>query len=375
MTGRLLEGVRVLDLSQFSPGPYASLLMSDLGADVLKIEPPAGDPQRIDGPLDRDGISAWYKLLNRNKRVLRLDLKSPGGREAFATLVARADVLLESYRPGVMDRLGFGRERLSALNLALVHCALSGWGQTGPYRLRPGHDLNYMAFGGGLAVSGTAETPVMTNPSVADYAGGLFAFAMCLAGLHGRGTRGTGAAIDASLAETTLSWLSWDLTGMVRPGYAPKRAANHYNGGLACYQIYRAADGRFLTLGIVEEKFWRNFCDAVNRPDWLGRQWEQVPQHGLTAELAALMATKTLAQWEEALASIETCYHAVLDHAELPDHPQIRARGMIARQDGRDPTVEVLFPAWIDGRAPPARAPLREVDAGDALSAWARLHP
>ncbi|MBM3541142.1 MAG: CoA transferase, partial [Alphaproteobacteria bacterium] len=350
--------------------PYASLLLADLGADVLKVEPPAGDPQRIDGPLDKDGVSAWYKVINRGKRVLRLDLKTEAGKAAFARLIARADVLLESYRPGVLDRLDFGRAQLDALNPNLVHCALSGWGQTGPYRLKPGHDLNYMAFGGGLAISGTAQAPVMTYPSVADYAGGLFAVATCLAGLVGRRARGKGAAIDASLAETVLSWLSIDLTSMTRPGWAPARAANFYNGGLACYQIYRTADGRFLTLGVVEEKFWRNFCQAVERPDWLARQWEPVPQHALTAELAALFAAKPLAHWEQVLTPIETCYHAVVDHAELPDHPHVAARGMIARESGADPFVEVLLPAWIDGRPPPRRTALREVGADDALAAW-----
>ena len=370
MTDALLAGIRVLDLSQFTPGPYASLLLADLGADVLKVEPPAGDPQRVDGPLDKDGVSAWYKVINRGKRVLRLDLKTEMGKAAFARLIARADVLLESYRPGVLERLGFGRAQLDALNPNLVHCALSGWGQTGPYRLKPGHDLNYMAFGGGLAISGTLETPVMTYPSVADYAGGLFAVATCLAGLVGRRARGKGAAIDASLAETVMSWLSIDLTSMTRPGWAPARATNFYNGGLACYQIYRTADGRFLTLGVVEEKFWRNFCQAVERPDWLARQWEPAPQHALTAEVAALFAAKPLAHWEQVLAPIETCYHAVVEHAELPEHPHVAARGMIAREGGSEPFVEVLLPAWIDGRPPPRRSALREVEMDAALAAW-----
>jgi crotonobetainyl-CoA:carnitine CoA-transferase CaiB-like acyl-CoA transferase len=370
MTDALLAGIRVLDLSQFTPGPYASLLLADLGADVLKVEPPVGDPQRIEGPLDKDGVSAWYKVINRGKRVLRLDLKDEAGKTAFARLLARADVLLESYRPGVLDRLGFTRARLDELNPNLVHCALSGWGQTGPYRLKPGHDLNYMALAGGLAISGTAQAPVMTYPSVADYAGGLFAVATCLAGLVGRGVRGRGAAIDASLAETVLSWLSIDLTAMTRPGFAPARATNYYNGGLACYQIYRTVDGRFISLGVVEEKFWRNFCLAVERPDWVPRQWEQVPQHALIAEVAKLIETRPLAHWDQVLAPIETCYHAVVEHAELPTHPQIVARGMIAREGGEEPFVEVLLPAWIDGRPPPRRAALREVDSAGALAAW-----
>jgi crotonobetainyl-CoA:carnitine CoA-transferase CaiB-like acyl-CoA transferase len=367
---RLLSNVRVLDLSQFTPGPFATLLLSDLGADVLKIEPPAGDPQRVDGPLDHDGISAWYRLMNRSKTVVRLDLKSEDGKRIFAELLQHADVLLESYRPGTLDRLGFGRERLAAINPQLVHCALSGWGQTGPYREKPGHDLNYMAFGGGLAASGTDATPVMTYPSVADFAGAIFAAFGIVAGLAGRSRRGRGAHIDASLAETVLSWLSLDLTGMLRKGFAPARAALPYNGGLACYQIYRTADDRFLTLGIVEVKFWRNFCAAVEHPDWLERQWEAVPQHVLIGELAAMFRNRPLAHWTTLLDPVETCFHTVIEHHELLTHPHIVARRLIAEETGVDPFVEVLLPAWIDGMPPPSRRPLREVDAGEALKAW-----
>ena len=370
MTHDFLAGVRVLDLSQFTPGPYATLMLADLGADVLKVEPPAGDPQRIDGPLDSDGVSAWYKLMNRGKTVVRLDLKSAEGREAFAELLSMADVLLESYRPGVMDRLGFPRERLLGINPELVHCALSGWGQIGPYRLRVGHDLNYMAFGGGLAASGTAETPVMTSPPVADFASGLFAALAAVAALVGRKGRRRGAFLDVSLAETVLAWLSSDLTAALRPGFEPRRAANASNGGLACYQIYRTADDRFLTLGIVEEKFWRNFCQAVGRSDWLPRQWEPMPQHGLIAELAALFRARPLGHWESLLSSIDTCFHAVLDHGEIRRHPHVAARRMVASEGGRDPFVEVLFPAWVDGEPPSARRPLREVSVAGALEAW-----
>jgi crotonobetainyl-CoA:carnitine CoA-transferase CaiB-like acyl-CoA transferase len=185
MIDKFLAGTRVLDLSQFTPGPYATLLLADLGADVLKVEPPKGDPQRFEKPADADGLSAAYKVINRSKAVVTLDLKSAEGKAAFEALLAKADLMLESFRPGVLDRLGFPRERLDAINPQLIHCALSGWGQTGPYRLRPGHDLNYLAFGGGLIGSGTPETPVMTSPTIADYAGGLFAATMMLGGARG----------------------------------------------------------------------------------------------------------------------------------------------------------------------------------------------
>jgi len=375
MIDKFLAGVRVLDLSQFTPGPYATLLLADLGADVLKIEPPKGDPQRIDKPLDGDGISAAYKVINRSKSVLTLDLKSPDGRRVFETLLARADVMLESFRPGVLDRLGFPRDRLEAINPQLIHCALSGWGQTGPYRLKPGHDLNYLAFGGGLIASGTPETPVMTSPTIADYSGGLFAATMMLGALAARPARGRGAYLDVSLAEAPLSWLSLALTENARAGFEPRRAANSYNGGLACYQIYRTADDRFVTLGVVEEKFWQDFCEAVGRPDWSSRQWEPVPQHGLIAELAALFRTKRRAEWDALLGERETCYHPVLEFDELADHPHIRARRMLVQERGTDPFAEVLLPVWLDGAPPPQRRPMREIDATEAVKRWQAKEP
>jgi alpha-methylacyl-CoA racemase len=368
--GGLLAGLKVLDLTQFTPGPYAALLLSDLGAKVLKVEPPHGDPQRIDGPMDADGVSAWYKLMNRNKCVVKVDLKTAEGVDVVSEFLKQADVLLESYRPGVLDRLGFGRNRIATLNSRLVHCALSGWGQTGPYRLRPGHDLNYMAYGGALVQSGTADTPVMTSPPVADFAGSLTAALMITSAIVARCNGGGGCFIDVSLAEAVLGWISPDLTASLRPGLEPRRGQSPYNGGLACYQIYRTADDRFITLGIVEEKFWRGFCEAVQRPDWLSRQWEPVPQHALTAEIADLIGTGTLAEWESRLASAETCFHPVLELDEIMAHPQTMARGLIQQSEGADPIAEVLFPAWLNGRPPPPRKPHRDLTIAEALALW-----
>ncbi|MEE9317350.1 MAG: CoA transferase, partial [Rhodospirillales bacterium] len=175
MGGDFLNGVRVLDLSQFLPGPFATQMLADLGADVLKVEPPAGDPQRrLDSVTGKPGPensrSAYYDVINAGKSVVAIDLKSEDGKKAFETLVRAADVLLESYRPGVLERLGFGPDRLKSLNPGLVHCALSGFGQTGPNRLRAGHDINYVASTGALAASGIPEKPVMAWPPAADYA-------------------------------------------------------------------------------------------------------------------------------------------------------------------------------------------------------------
>jgi alpha-methylacyl-CoA racemase len=362
-----LSGIRVLDLSQYIPGPYAALMLADLGADVVKVEPPGGDPMRQLGPRDGDGISPLWKLMNGGKTVVEIDLKTPSGREALEALLRRADALVESYRPGVMDRLGFTRAHLEALNPRLVHAALSGYGQTGPWRLRTGHDLNYMALAGGLAQSGPAEQPLMAAPPTADFASGLQTAMTVCAALLGRAQTGKGAYLDLSLAETVLAWQSATLTSSLRPGFEPGRAANLLNGGAACYRVYRAADDRFVTLAAIEEKFWRNFCEAVGRPDLVARQWEAMPQHALIAEIAAVFAAKDSAGWEATLGPVECCFGVVVETRDVPAHPQIVARRMIGRRDG---TIEALFPGHVDGKPPQPRAAVAIAPVAEVLARW-----
>ncbi len=353
-----LAGVRVLDLSQYIPGPYASLLLADLGAQVLKIEPPGGDPMRALGPRDVDGISPLWKAMNAGKTVLELDLKDAAGAALLAELLAKADVLVESYRPGTLDRLGFGRARLDALNPRLVHVALSGYGQTGPWRLRAGHDINYMATGGGLWASGTAEAPQIAHPPTADFAAAQFAaFAACAA-LVGRATSGNGAYIDASLADTVAGWQGPLLAQHGRPGFDQSRAAGLLNGGAAFYRVYACADGH-VTLGAIEPKFWANFCVAVGRPDWTARQDEPLPQTALIGELEALFRTRTRAGWETLLGPVDCCFAVVLEPAEMAAHPQIANRGTLAR-----------FPAWLDGAAPRARPATIRATPASVRAAW-----
>ncbi len=370
-----IAGIRVLDLSQYLPGPFATQILADMGADVIKVEPPAGDPLRHLDPVNGgasvgQGPSPYYRVVNAGKRVLALDLKSAAGRETFETLIGVADVLLESYRPGVLDRLGLGSERLSALNPRLVHCALSGYGQTGPHRLTAGHDLNYVASSGALGASGTAAAPVMAWPPVADHASGMQAALAILGALSGRRRDGRGVHIDLSLAETVLAWQGWGLTATAE-GRAPVAPArNVLNGGAAYYQVYGTADGRFLTIGAIEEKFWANLCEAMGRPEWKDRYHDPMPQWDLVAEVTEMFCGKALAEWDELLSTIDCCYHAVLAYDEVPDHPHVRARRLVRRGDGGDPATQVLFPAWIDGQAPQERTPVRDIDVEQALAAW-----
>lgn len=373
-----LAGVRVVDVSQYIPGPYAALMLADMGAEVVKVEPPGGDPMRGLGPRDRDGISPFWKLMNGGKTVVELDLKQPAAKDAFAGLLAVADVLIESYRPGVMDRLGFGRDRLTQLNPRLVHAALSGYGQSGPWRLRTGHDLNYVALAGGLAASGALisdekRRPAMMAPPVADFASGLQTALTVCGALIGRGRSGQGAYLDLSLAETVLAWQSLNLTAALRPGFEPALAANLLNGGAACYQIYQAAGGRFVTLAAIEEKFWANFCGAVGHPEWTGRQWETMPQAALVAELGALFASRDADAWERLLGSVDCCFGLVVDPVDLPGHPQVAARAMLARHETADPTIEALFPVHVDGAAPGPRPRVAFAAAAAVLGRWQAL--
>ncbi|HEY5674250.1 MAG TPA: CoA transferase [Malonomonas sp.] len=369
MLSDCLAGVRVLDLSQYLPGPYATQLLADLGACVIKIEPPAGDPMRSFIFCDEDGISPFYKQVNAGKQVVTLDLKSAADQQVFAELLSVADVLLESYRPGVLERLGYSRSRLQKINPKLVHCALSGFGQTGPCRERAGHDLTYLAMSGMLSLTGTTETPVMPFPPICDYAAGKQAATSILAALLRQQRSGRGAFIDVSLFEMALSWQSFALTAAQRPGQSFARGRDLLTGGAACYQIYRSADDRFVALGAIEEKFWQAFCACVERPDWLGRQHEPLPQTQLITELAEMFATASLGDWQQRFAMVDCCFEPILEHAEVVAHPQVRQRQLLQTQRFGE-RYDALFPAWVDDQPPPPRRSLQQLTPAAALSYW-----
>lgn len=362
MITEFLQGLRVLDLSQYLPGPFATRLLADMGADVVKVEPPGGDPLRtLDTAAKPGGASPFYRMINAGKTVLMLDLKSEADRDAFARLVRCADVLLESFRPGVLDRLGFGPERLAELNPALIHCALSGFGQTGPYRLVPGHDLGYAAITGAIDATGTPDTPVIPYPPMADHAGAMQAATTILGALIARDRSGKGCFLDISLSESLLSWQAPALT------VPPARGAAVINGGAAFYRIYLTADDRFVTLSPLEPKFWANFCTAVGRSGWIARQFEPLPQHALIADLVALFAAQPQAHWDDLLGSAECCYEPALTCAEVADHPQTRARGLVQAHDGK---TEVLYPAYVDGEPPPSRSEVRDGAIAEVIAGW-----
>ena len=368
--GKLLEGLRVVDFSQYIPGPYATWLLARMGAEVVKVERPGGEAMRSVGPRDSDGVSAFYKTVNSDKSIVELDLKAPPDREVFATLLEHADVLVESFRPGVIERLGFGPEELRQRCPRLIVCSISGFGQNGPYRLRPGHDINYLAFSGLLAGTGTREMPVAPSPPVSDYASALQAAATVLGAVVSRHRTGRGAWLDVSMADTVLAWQSTALSNLSRTGYPLTRGEGVETGARADYRVYPTEDGRFVTLGAQEPRFWENFCRAVRRPQWIERHEDPMPQSDLIAEVAALFAGHSLSHWRRRLDDADCCFEPVLEYGELLDHPQVAARRMVRREEWPDPLVQTSLPAWIDGEAPAPSKPPRYASGCEIVRKW-----
>jgi crotonobetainyl-CoA:carnitine CoA-transferase CaiB-like acyl-CoA transferase len=356
-------GVRMLDLSRLLPGPYCSLLFADLGAEVIKVEEPGvGDYARLTRPHFGDsGIGAYFLLLNRNKKSLSLNLKSEGGKAVFRRLVETADVLLESFRPGVMDRLGLGWESLRGVNPRLVYCAITGYGQDGPYRDLVGHDVNYMGYAGALSVTGPrGGAPLMPGVQVADIGGGslLAAFAIAAA-LHQRRETGRGQFIDSAMTDGVVSWLAPYLGPFFATGALPAQGEERLNGGWVCYQVFEAADGRHVTLGALEPKFWANFCRLIGREDLIAVQYaEGAARDQVEAELRAIFRTKPRDEWVRLLQSEDVCAGPVLTLDEVVRDPQLTRRGLF--REIADPALgavpQVAFPVKLSDS--PARMEL-----------------
>ncbi len=329
---RPLEDVKVLDLSRLLPGPYCSLLLSDMGAEVVKIEEPGhGDYSRWMPPMV-DGTGAMFLALNRGKKSVRLDLRAEVSREAVRRLAARFDVVLESFRPGVMDRLGLGYESLSAANPRLIYCSISGYGQTGPLRLKAGHDLNYLALAGVVGAAGPKQGPPSTSPvQIADVAGGSYPAAVSiLAALYQREKTGVGQRLDISMTDGALSMMIALLPGHLidEAGLAPGELP--LSGGMVNYQTYRTKDGRFMALGALEPKFWLRFLELVGRPELgslISARGEQLEHARL--EVARLFAERTRDEWTALLEGEDVCCEPVLEADEVVHHPAHLARGMI----------------------------------------------
>ena len=340
MAGLPLADVRVLDLTRLLPGGFCSLLLADLGADVLKVEDTGmGDYVRWSPPYyggeEQQGLgtrSALYLSLNRGKRSIRLDLKSERGREALLRLVGSHDVVLDGFRPGVLDRLGVGYERLREANPAVVVAAITGYGQDGPNAQRAGHDINYLALTGLLGLTGEHNgPPVSAAGQIADVNGGLMAAIGVLAALNERRRSGEGQYVDVSMADGALSWLAFVAAGYLCDGEVPRRGEGPLSGGFACYRSYQAADG-WVSCGALEPKFWAAFCNGVGRPDLIEKQFE-APGSPAHAEIAAVFRSRSREEWRTFNDQHDCCIEPVLDLDEALGSELVRAREMVVELD------------------------------------------
>ncbi|MGI8511082.1 MAG: CaiB/BaiF CoA transferase family protein [Solirubrobacteraceae bacterium] len=333
-----LEGVRVLDLSRLLPGGFCSLMLADFGADVLKVEDTGmGDYVRWAPPF-HEGVedsakSALFLSLNRNKRSIRLNLKSEEGKEVLLRLVREHDVLLESFRPGVLDRLGVGYERLKEENPGLVYCAITGYGQDGPLRDRSGHDMNYLGLVGVLGLTGDRDgPPVQAAGQIADLGGGaLMAAFGILAALRERDRSGEGQVVDVSMADGSLSWLAMVAGRYLADGVVPHRGDPELAGALVCYRPYACADG-WVTLGALEPKFWVAWCEGVGREDLREKAFER-PGSETHAEVERIFLERTRAEWQRFASEHDCCLEPVLDLDEVLDSELVRAREMVVELD------------------------------------------
>jgi alpha-methylacyl-CoA racemase len=332
-----LSGIRILDLSRLLPGAYASQILADFGADVIKIEEPgSGDYGRLMPPYLVGGVSLYYLAMNRNKRSMTLNLKSPEGREIFLRIIRHADVILESFRPGVMERLGLGYEQLKEENPGLIYCAISGYGQDGPYRLRAGHDLNYAGYAGLLHYNrGPHGEQAMPATQLGDLAGGSFmAVIGILTALLGRTKTGEGHMIDVSMTEGVMSLLPLIATAYLNTGIAPQPGQSALDGGLPCYNIYETQDGKYITLAALEYKFWHTFCTRIGHLELLPFHQPVGPGECEQAIdiLRAIFKTRTREEWIAELADIDACVGPVygIDEALNDQHAQARGTSIIS---------------------------------------------
>jgi alpha-methylacyl-CoA racemase len=335
----------------------------------VKLEDPAGGDYIRHLPPLAGAQSGAFRALNRNKRSLALDLKAEGGAAALLRLSRSFDVLVESFRPGVLDRLGAGHARLREENPRLVVCAITGYGQAGPYRDLAGHDINYCAIAGALALNGPADAPLPLGVQVADVAGGAWvAVAGILAALHRRERTGAGAIVDVAMTEGALGMLAMPLGMSWASGEPLARGRDPLSGASACYRVYRTSDGRFVALGALEPRFFARFCEAVGRPDLAARQFDDGGR-GPVEELEALFATRTRDAWAALGREDDLCLTPVLEGEEPHRDPHLVARGVFGTSAQGGAAGYLATPVRVDGGPAPARpAPELGADTGAVLA-------
>jgi len=324
-----LEGIRVLDLSRLAPGPFCTMLLADFGADVIVVEAPPGAARVSE--MERPEARALNPL-NRNKRSIAINLRQPEGREAFYRLARTADVVVEGFRPGVVKRLGVDYETLSRLNPRLVYCSLSGYGQDGPYASLVGHDINYISVGGALGLTGwPGQPPAIPMNIIADFAGGglYAAFAICLA-LLARERTGRGQYIDMAMSDGVTSLLTWVASRYLATGQVPRPGEDMLNGGVPFYNVYRCADGRYISIGCLEPYFWEALCRVLGAEEFIPHQWDRQRYPEMFEFFRRRFQERTRDEWFQELRQHEICVAPVYSLDEVFADPHVLQRRMLA---------------------------------------------
>ncbi len=328
-----LEGIKVLDLSRYLPGPFCTQILADFGAEVIKVEDPnGGDLGRGLYPLIK-GESARFYTVNRNKKSITMDLKKEKGKEIFKKLVADSDVIVDQFRPGVMDRLGVGYETLRKINDKIIYCAITGYGLNGPLRDTAGHDLNYLSLAGVTELTGSYKSPpAMSGVQIADIAGGtLYSVIAILLALASRTRTGKGQLCDIAMMDASISLLAYTLGEWSGSGILPERGNDLLTGGSACYNIYATKDNKNVSLAAIEPKFWVQFCNKVDRVEYIELQWAKERQPEIIEDLRGIFSRKTRDEWVEFFSSSDICFTPVLTLEEMSQNTQVQAREMIIK--------------------------------------------
>ncbi|WP_237164832.1 CaiB/BaiF CoA transferase family protein [Paraurantiacibacter namhicola] len=362
----MLEGITVVDLSQFLPGPVMTMMMADQGARVIKVEPPSGDPARQMEPFEA-GHSVWFANCNRGKESVALDLKSDAGKAALRALCAEADVFVEGFRPGAIARLGFDYDAVRAIRPDVIYCSISAFGQDGPLADHPAHDMAVQAMTGHLAMNDGADgKPVVPGVPAADMAASLTALSGVLMALIGRARTGEGAYLDCAMFDALLPWTSHIAGPAIAGGESPVSASQRSTGGAALYQVYATADGGHIALAGREPKFAKALLEGLGREDLLDLALRPAgEQSELIAVLRETFASRTRAEWEDWFHGRDVAFAPVLDFREAFDAPQVRERGlMVTAPDGSHHIAPAIRFAGQDKWSPGAVPGLG--DAADA---------
>jgi len=327
-----LKGLRILDFSRLLPGPLAALLMADMGADVIKVENPDTPDYIRYFPPPVNGESAFYLSLNRSKRSLALNYASSEGKQIVYRLAKNADIVIEQFRPGVMAGMGLGYDDLKKVNPKIIYVSITGYGQDGPYAQKAGHDLNYIGYSGLLGVTGeSGKPPVIPGGQVADVAAGAYmAVSGALAAVYAREKTGHGQQVDVAMLDCVMPVTTLQTAQYYATGKNPERGTFALSGGIANYNVYECADGKYVALGALEPKFWEQFCDLVSMPEWKIRLLDTgEAMETLKKEVASVFKKKTRAEWLQISEGKDACITPVLEMSELENDPQIQHRRMI----------------------------------------------